>query len=238
MAQMDRDRVQDHRRKLEALRSARARVQQRSENVMKLQGEASAARVSLERAIRTRNARVAAIDRQRDLNAQLTGELQDAQRRLQASIANLAAGRPAAERVMLPIEPFRGELPRPVAGRIRTTFGRQPGSRSATSINRSGIEFEAEEGDAVAAVHEGTVAFAGPFTGFGNLVILQHSTVEGREDFSLYGHLDTMAVKKGDTLERQRQVGTVGRTPTGKAALYFELRIDGRPVDPLQWLKR
>jgi septal ring factor EnvC (AmiA/AmiB activator) len=72
-------------------------------------------------------------------------------------------------------------------------------------------------------------------------VIVQHGDPQGqqgREDFSLYGHLETLAVQKGDAVERQRSVGTVGRTPTGKAALYFELRIDGRPVDPLQWLKR
>jgi septal ring factor EnvC (AmiA/AmiB activator) len=236
MAQIDRDRVAEHRRKLEALRSTRTRLQQRNATVKTLQADAASARLSLDRAIQARNARVAAIDRQRDLNAQLTGELQDAERRLQTSIANLAAGRPAGERITLPIESFRGELPRPVAGRVSTTFGRA--ARPATGVSRSGVEIDAEEGDVVAAVHEGMVAFAGPFTGFGNLVILQHSTIEGREDFSLYGHLDTIAVKKGENVERQRQVGTVGRTPTGKAALYFELRIDGRPVDPLQWLKR
>ena len=233
MARIDRDRVQEHQRTLAALHSAREALQRRVNEGRKLQASASAARVALDRAIAARNARVEAIDRQRDLNAQLTGELQDAQRRLQTAIAAIGPGAAAAE-IALPIKPFRGDLPWPARGQITGGFGRQRASRFGTSIIRNGLEIGATEGDSVSAVHEGRVAFAGPFTGFGNLVILDH----GNESFSLYGHLDSIEVHKGDLVERQRQVGTVGRTPTGRPALYFELRIDGRPVDPLQWLKR
>ncbi len=238
MARLDRERVDNHRRQLAELRAARVALQRRAETARRVQAGASAARAALDRAIHARNARVESIDRQRDLNAQLAGELQDAQRKLQAAIAALAAGLPAGGTIALPIEPFRGDLPWPARGRVRAAFGRRRASRFGTSIIRNGVEIDAAEGAAVGAIHEGTVAFAGPFPGFGNLVILQHSSDAGREDFSLYGHLETMAVRKGDGVERQRQVGTVGRTPTGAAALYFELRIDGRPVDPLQWLKR
>ena len=238
MARIDRDRIENHRRQLAALRTARAALQRRAETARRVQAGAAAARVALDRAIQARNARVESIDRQRDLNAQLTGELQDAQRKLQAALAELAAGRPAGGPIALPIEPFRGDLPWPARGRIRAPFGRQRASRFGTSIIRNGVEIGAAEGTTVGAVHDGTVAFAGPFPGFGNLVIVQHSSESGPEDFSLYGHLETVAVKKGDSIERQRQVGTVGRTPTGTAALYFELRIDARPVDPLQWLER
>lgn len=232
MARIDRDRVQEHQRKLAALKEARAALQKRLDAVSRLQAQASAARVALDRAILARNTRVQTIDRQRDLNAQLTGELQDAQRKLQSAMASMASG--AATEVALPIQPFRGDLPWPARGPITGGFGRQRASRFGTSIIRNGVEIGAAEGGPVAAVHDGRVAFAGPFTGFGNLVIIDH----GNESFSLYGHLETIAVEKGALVERQRQVGTVGRTPTGRAALYFELRIDGRPVDPLQWLKR
>ncbi len=232
MARIDRDRVREHQRKLAALHVARASLQGRVEEVARLQAGASAARLALDRAILARNNRVQAIDLQRDLNAQLTGELQDAQRRLQGAMAAMASG--ATAEVGLPIQPFRGDLPWPARGRVTAGFGRQRASRFGTSIIRNGVEIGATEGNPVAAVHDGRVAFAGPFTGFGNLVILDH----GRESFSLYGHLDAIDVQKGEPVERQRQVGTVGRTPTGRAALYFELRIDGRPVDPLQWLKR
>jgi septal ring factor EnvC (AmiA/AmiB activator) len=53
----------------------------------------------------------------------------------------------------------------------------------------------------------------------------------------VYAHLLEIAVEKGDRVDRRQQVGSVGLSPAGPAGLYFELRIDGRPVDPLQWLK-
>ena len=230
MARIDRDRIEEHRRTLAALRDARASLQRRESEVARLQKEAAAAHLALDRAIQARNARVAAIDRQRDLNAQLTGELQDAERRLQASVNELGS----SGALSLPIRPFRGDLPWPARGTVTRQFGPERDERFGTAVNRNGLEIRAPEGNPVVSIHEGHVAFAGPFAGYGNLVIVDH----GQGSFSLYGYLDELSVAKGTTVERQRQVGTVGRTPTGQPALYFELRIDGRPVDPLQWLKR
>jgi septal ring factor EnvC (AmiA/AmiB activator) len=83
-------------------------------------------------------------------------------------------------------------------------------------------------------VHEGTVAFAAPFAGFGTLVIVDH----GHSAFTLYGHLQDSAVTAGTNVSRGTPIGTVGVSPSGGAALYFEVRIDGRPVDPIEWLTR
>jgi septal ring factor EnvC (AmiA/AmiB activator) len=55
---------------------------------------------------------------------------------------------------------------------------------------------------------------------------------------SLYGHLASIGVNKGDRVLPGATVGLSGRNPAGNPALYFELRIDGTPVDPLQWLRR
>ena len=90
------------------------------------------------------------------------------------------------------------------------------------------------EGQPVRAVHEGVVAYADQFTGYGNLVIVDH----GEGTYSLYGYLDAMDVARGDHLDAQARLGTSGRNPGGNPALYFELRVDGAAVDPLQWLKR
>ena len=45
-------------------------------------------------------------------------------------------------------------------------------------------------------------------------------------------------MKKGARVEHGQPIGKVGPTPSGANALYFELRVDGQPVDPLQWLKK
>ena len=84
------------------------------------------------------------------------------------------------------------------------------------------------------AVHEGIVAFAAPFAGFGVLVIVDH----GASAFTLYGHLSEATVAAGAVVKAGEVVGRVGLAPAGDAALYFEVRIDGRPVDPVEWLAR
>jgi septal ring factor EnvC (AmiA/AmiB activator) len=66
------------------------------------------------------------------------------------------------------------------------------------------------------------------------LVILDH----GHGAYSLYGHLAETPLTSGTPLRRGDVVGSVGLVPAGDAAVYFEMRIDGRPVDPLQWLRR
>jgi septal ring factor EnvC (AmiA/AmiB activator) len=121
-----------------------------------------------------------------------------------------------------------------VDGPIASRFGRTPSGRFGTSIVRNGIEVAAAQGTNATAVHEGTVAFAAPFAGFGTLVIVDH----GQSAFTLYGHLLDAAVSAGANVSRGASLGRVGLSPSGGAALYFELRIDGRPVDPLQWLSR
>jgi septal ring factor EnvC (AmiA/AmiB activator) len=229
---LDRERVQEHERTLQALASERQALEAHVRDVQKLYDRALAARAAIDRSVAKRTELVSSIDTRRDLNAQLTGELEAAQQRLQGTVAQLA-GRGA--NVALPLRPFQGAVPWPAQGVVVGRFGRQTtNSRFGTAIARSGIEISLAEGQPVRAVHEGTVAFADQFTGYGNLVIVDH----GDGAYSLYGYLSSLEAGKGAHVDAQTPVGSSGRDPGGNPALYFELRIDGKPVDPLQWLKR
>lgn len=230
LAKMDRDRIAAHQRTIAELQATRATLQERQRQLTALRAEADRARLAADRAAQARTALIREIDSRRDLNAQLAGELQAAQARLQVALRGLASGAAAVEVPTLPLKPFRGDLDWPVAGVVLTRFGR--GTSRNSSAN--GIEIGAAEGTDVRAVHDGVVAFSDTFAGFGNLVILDH----GSDTFSLYGHLLDLAVKKGARVEHGQALGAVGPTPAGPPALYFELRVDGQPVDPLQWLKR
>jgi septal ring factor EnvC (AmiA/AmiB activator) len=115
----------------------------------------------------------------------------------------------------------------PVNGTVRQRFGR--GSTAS-----AGIDIAADEGQSVHAVHDGTVAFADTFTGFGKLVIVDH----GARNFTLYGNLGDVGVQRGARVNAGDVLGTSGVSPTGAAGLYFELRVDGRAVDPLLWLRK
>ena len=231
VAELDRVRLDTHRRNLAAERDALAELTSQRAAVAKLQKDAARAKAAVDAAVVARNRLIEDLDRRRDLAAQYVAELQEAQRALEHTIESAESGSTV---VALPIRPFRGDLPWPIDGDVTGRFGRVPAGRFGTTIVRNGIEVTAREGDDVRAVHEGRVAYAAPFTGFGTLVILDH----GDDAFTLYGHLADTVVTAGTNVSRGAVLGALGRSPSGGAEAYFELRIDGRPVDPLQWLSR
>jgi len=228
LARLDQARIAEHRQTLAALAETRTTLTARRTRERELRNQARAARAALDEAAEARQARIDEIDERRDLTARLTGELQVAQRQLQMAVADLAAGRSAS--VALPFRPFRGDLDWPVDGRVMVGFGAPRGS----GVEQNGVEIGAIEGASVRAVHGGTVAYADAFTGYGYLVILDH----GDNAFSLYGYLGSLSVQKGERVDTHTVLGAAGRPPAGgDARLYFEIRVDGRPVDRVQWLK-
>jgi septal ring factor EnvC (AmiA/AmiB activator) len=228
---INQQRVAEHQRTLDALRQERAMLEEELTALQAREAEALQAQTAANRALASRTALVAQIDARRDLNAQLAGELQVAHDRLQQQLAGLGSGR-AVEPVAIPIAPFRGALDWPVAGRISGRFGERSG-RFGDPSTRNGLEIAALEGSPVRALHSGTVSYADPFTGFGNLVIVDH----GANTYSLYGYLASMTVARGTAVDGGTEVGRVGSAPAGPAAVYLEIRVDGRSVDPVQWLK-
>ena len=231
VAELDRVRLETHRRTLAAERAAVVTLNKERAAVEASQTAARRARAALEIAVAARNRLIDSLDQQRDLAAQYVSELQAAQLQIER---RLATADTSASSAALPIRPFRGDLPWPVTGAVVSRFGRSASGRFGTAIVRNGIDVAVAEGTGARAVHEGTVAFAAPFAGFGVLVIVDH----GASAFTLYGHLSEATVAEGAVVKAGEVVGRVGLAPAGDAALYFEVRIDGRPVDPLQWLGR
>lgn len=176
---------------------------------------------------------LADVRERRDLNAQLVRELAAARDRLERSMAELTAERGASVAVAAGGRLRAGTMAWPVPGRVEARFGRQPSSRFGTMVNRNGIDIGADSGSSVKVVQAGTVAYADAFAGFGRVVIVDH----GGRFYTLYGHLASVDVSKGAAVQAGDEIGTVGMAPTGTPSLYFEVRIDGRPADPVQWLK-
>jgi septal ring factor EnvC (AmiA/AmiB activator) len=228
VAELDRVRLDAHRRTVRAEESAAADLETRRASAATARDAALRARQALEIAVAAHGRRLADIDRRRDLAARYVGELQEAQRALARQAPAAAAGEG-----LLPILPFKGALDWPAGGRLLSRFGRSTPGRTSAAVVRNGIEIASAEDQAVRAVHGGMVSYAAPFAGFGTLVIVDH----GGDDFSLYGHLSTATVGAGSRVERGAIIGRSGRSPSGVPSLYFELRIDGRPVDPVQWLR-
>ncbi|WP_343225014.1 peptidoglycan DD-metalloendopeptidase family protein [Luteimonas sp. MC1895] len=124
-----------------------------------------------------------------------------------------------------------GGLSWPLTGSLLAGYGgRMPDGRSS-----SGVLVAASAGTPVRAVAEGTVVFAEWMTGYGLILIIDH----GNGYMSLYAHNDSLLKGPGDRVARGDAVSTVGTSGgQGTAALYFELRRDGKPVDPNAWLQK
>lgn len=231
LAAINARRIGEHRQTLAARARERAALEQTTRDLEARDAAARRAGAAAGQAVAAHAALIERIDSRRDLTAQYVGELQQAYDRLQQQVASLSAGGTAPV-VLLPLAPFRGALDWPAPGPVRGRFGQAAGRLGGTAV-RNGIEIAAPEGDPVRAVHAGTVGYAEPFAGFGTLVILDH----GANNFSLYGYLGQLRVARGDAVQTGAELGEVGLAPAGPAALYFEMRIDGRSVDPLQWLR-
>ena len=221
--------IGDYHQTVEALRAERSVLQGKTAELKTKDAAARRARGLAEKAVADRAALIEQIDSRRDLTAQYAGELQVARERLDQQITGIAGERRA---VAVPLAPFRGGLEWPVTGELASRFG-QPSGRQGAPLVRSGMEIVAPEGTAVHAIHGGTVGYAEGYTGLGTLVILDH----GGNNYSLYGYLLSLSVQRGEVVEAGAEVGRVGPSPGGPPQLYFELRIDGRSVDPVQWLK-
>jgi septal ring factor EnvC (AmiA/AmiB activator) len=124
-----------------------------------------------------------------------------------------------------------GGLGWPVSGSLLARYGgRMPDGRAST-----GVLIGAPAGTPVTAVADGTVVFSEWMTGYGLILILDH----GNGYMSLYAHNDSLLKDSGDRVKRGDAVARVGTSGgQGQAALYFELRRNGQPVDPSSWLQR
>jgi murein hydrolase activator len=135
-----------------------------------------------------------------------------------ASLAGLDFGR------------LKGKLALPVAGEILHRFGQ---NRDGGGPAWKGLFIRARQGQEVRAVGTGQVAFADWLRGFGNLLIIDH----GDGFLSLYSNNESLYKQPGDPVRAGDVVAAVGATGgQDEPGLYFELRRQGKPFDPLTWV--
>ncbi|MDE3033892.1 MAG: peptidoglycan DD-metalloendopeptidase family protein [Acidobacteriota bacterium] len=130
-------------------------------------------------------------------------------------------------------EGLRGDLPEPVPGSLAESFGEHLHPKFHTKTVQTGVLVSAELGATVRAVADGKVVFAEAYQSYGPMVILDH----GDGWYSLYTHLQSLQVSKGQVLDAGDTVGEVGDTVEGPR-LGFEIRHLAKPEDPQKWLKR
>ncbi len=128
----------------------------------------------------------------------------------------------------------KGRLAFPVRGEIVDRFGRHKHPEFNSYTVSNGVSITSPLGTEIHAVYDGQVIFADYFKGYGNMVIVDH----GGGYFSLYAHAAKISKKVGATVKRNEILASVGDVDSPRGSmLYFEIRYQGKPVDPAPWFR-
>lgn len=227
------DRFGRERDKLDALRNEAAQVIETREAASK-KLDRLARELAAER--KGKGAILARVRTDRTTERGLLLELEQAAQALEETIRTLGrrADRSGSSGVGNGLQASKGSLLRPVDAQITEGFGRVIDPEFGTKTFRSGVDFAAEAGTRVRCVAPGVVRFAGWFRGYGRIVIVDH----GEGFHTISGHLDEIDVEVEQQVRESEVLGTVGETGSlGGPSLYFEVRSNGDPVDPEEWLR-
>ena len=242
--------IGDHRAGLEALARLKFGSEEKARELAALETQARADRETLlkERRERRRLFERIAIE-VRSARKRIQVLLADESRlaRLVEEIGKVLSARPGAGYVRVeraaesgpddsgPFSRLKGRLRLPVRGELVGRFGAPRVGADAGSAPRSGGVFiRAAEGEPVRAVAPGRVVYADWMRGFGNLLIVDH----GENFLTIYGNNESLLKQTGDVVMLGDALATVGTSGGNEeTGLYFELRHEGKPFDPLGWVK-
>ncbi len=166
------------------------------------------------------------IQNQKVVYQKVIGELEGRAKDLQALIHKLER-----EKSLLAYGKSRQEFPKgklmpPVQGKVISLFKER---------GQNGIEIKAPVGTEIRAVLPGKILYAAWFKGFGNVVIIDH----GDHMFTIYGYASQLSKKEGDVISQGETIALVGSTGSLKGpCLYFEIRHQGKPQDPMKWVSQ
>lgn len=201
---------------LESLKAELDQEQQRLNEASKLRQTALA---KLNSSLKTDSSKV------KQLQTNQT-ELEEVLHRVQETLTDLPANMGRT-----PFAKLQGKLGWPTKGKRVKNFGN---SRGDGKMRWNGVLIASGEGAAVGAIHRGRVVFADWMRGYGMLIIIDH----GDGFMSLYGHNETLLKSPGDWVNGGEVIAYSGRSGGQElAGLYFEIRKNGKPINPAQWCR-
>ena len=264
LVEHDADLLQQHRDNLEALERTRRSVKARAEQLQKARVQVSTKKEEIEQERVKKNTLLTKIRDEQGTYESAMQDLEESSKRLMGLIAKLEQERKRAlaqqareqrrrqQQARVPLTPgppappvgpyfngdgkfakLRGQLTWPISGRLVSTYGKIKHPTFNTYTFNKGIGISATPGSDFRVIEAGQVLYADGFKGYGNLLIVDH----GDSYYSLYAHASELLVQVGDRVKRQQVVGKTGEGGSlNGPALYFEIRHQGKPENPLEWL--
>jgi septal ring factor EnvC (AmiA/AmiB activator) len=264
LVEYDADLLHEHRQNLDALERTRRSVKARADQLQKARAQVTAKQGEIEQEQGRKNQLLTKIRDEQGSYESAVRELEESSKRLMGLISKLERERkralalqaqaerrrqqqaraaptrgtptPPAQRFLDTESKFaklRGQLPWPIAGRLVSTYGKIKHPTFNTYTFNKGISISAQPGSDFRVIDAGQVLYADQFKGYGTLLIVDH----GDSYYSLYAHASELTVRVGDRVTRNQVVGKTGEGGAlNGPALYFEIRHQGKPENPLEWL--
>jgi septal ring factor EnvC (AmiA/AmiB activator) len=234
LARRDKALIEDFREDIALFARAKKELAQAEKGLLSLrkQAEVKANEVADVRA--EKKEYLARIRKEQRLTLEAISELMEASRKLEGLVAGLSAeGVPPSP--PLSISHFRGMLRWPVSGKVVAGFGRVKHPKFDIYLVRKGVDIAALPGAPVYVVFDGKVIYADWFRGYGNLVIIDH----GDNYWSFYGYNSKLLVKVDDYVVKGQPLALIGDSGFfSDSCLHFEIRHNGVPENPLNWLEK
>lgn len=223
--QKDQQLYEELREKKEEKLEHKAKVESKIAEIAQAQHEMQAERMRVQRLRTDKAALIRAIGRDQSLAERKMRELEEESRRIQEEIRRKQGAYTGT--------PWRGRFIRPVPGRISSGYGWRTHPITRRRQFHTGVDIAASYGTPVRAGGDGRVIFTGWRGGYGNVVIIDH----GDKVTTIYAHLSSIRVSEGTVVKAGQVIGRVGSTgfSTGPH-LHFEVRVDGKHVDPFSRL--
>ncbi len=209
----------------------KAKLQKERDDLAKVQAQVKVQEANLAARVREREAILARVQRERARYEQALDELEEMSRELERAIRDLQAREAKAGRA---IPRWTGKFIMPVKGRISSDFGMRFHPILKKSRFHSGIDIAVPSGTPVLAVADGVVIYSGWISGYGYTVIIDH----GGGLSTLYGHNSSLLVNSGQAVLQGDRIAKSGSTGLSTGPhVHFEVRDQGTPVSPWQWLR-
>ncbi len=264
LVEYDADLLQQQRHNLDALERTRRAVKGRADQLQKARVQVTAKQGEIEHEQLKKNQLLAKIRDEQGSYESAMQELEESSKRLMALITKLERERkrilaqqaqaerrrqqqaratrtrgtpvPPAQRYLDGDSKFaklRGQLAWPIAGKLVSTYGKIKHPTFNTYTFNKGISIGASPGSDFRVIEAGQVLYADRLKGYGTLLIVDH----GDSYYSLYAQASQLMVQVGDRVTRNQVVGKTGEGGAlNGPALYFEIRHQGKPENPLEWL--
>lgn len=251
--QHDKQLFAEYNTKIDTLRSLKLDLERDAARKEKIKGAVNAKKQEIETEKQKKTVYLARVRQDKQAYLASLKELQANARRLQSMVERLEARsrksytpkgekrppRPDVGRDMPSVADKgfasqRGRLSTPVRGQVVGTYGRHKHPEFNSYTISNGISISAPIGAEIRSVYDGQVIYADAFKGYGNMVIIDH----GGGYFSLYAHSSKILKKVGSQVAGNEVVALVGDSDSTKGPmLYFEIRFQGKPIDPSPWLR-